>query len=100
MDSTPRRVADADRRLLAEQLDLLEAEKGEVEALREGGGRAREGLADDLVGIVFVLRAALLAGGLPEAERGVLEDFERTARDLLREILSRPPTRGNEPEHG
>lgn len=93
VDGRPRQVADEDRRLLAEQLELLKAKKGEVEALRRRGGRAREGLADDLVGVIFVFRAALLAGGFPEANRELLEGSERVARQLLREVLSRQSNR-------
>ena len=69
--------------MLAEQLRLLEAKGGEVEGLRERGGRADEALANDLAGIRLVVSAALLAGGLGEVEREELGRREREARELF-----------------
>ena len=73
--------------LLTGQLRLLEVKRGEVRTLRERGGSSSyvEALANDLVGIRLVLSAALLAGGIGEAERGELERCEREALELLRE---------------
>lgn len=59
-------------RLLAEQ---LEAKK--VEELLASGGRRNEDLTDHLVGIVLIVRAALLAGEPSEVNRGELEGFEK-----------------------
>lgn len=59
-------------RLLAEQ---LEAKK--VEELLANGGLRNEDLTDHLVGIVLIVRAALLAGEPSEVNRGELEGFER-----------------------
>ena len=60
--------------LLAEQLRLLDAKK-EVRTLRERDGGdhyRREALTNDLVGIRFVLNAALLSQGLDEPKRDEL----------------------------
>ena len=69
--------------MLDEQLRLLEVKRGEIETLRERGGRADEDLANDLVGIRLVLSSALLVGGFGEAERGEMERRERQARELF-----------------
>ena len=69
--------------MLDEQLRLLEVKRGEIETLRERGGRADEDLANDLVGIRLVLSSALLVGGFGETERGEMERREREARELF-----------------
>ena len=76
------------RRVLAGQLRLLQARKAEVEDLRRRGGGPDDGLANDLAGIRFVLRAALLAGGLTGAWREKVERSEREARDLFRRTVA------------
>ena len=79
-----------DRQLLKEQLELLKTKKVEVDALLASGGEVDQALADDLVGIVFVIRAALLSGSLSGVEREEVERSERTARELLRSALRNP----------
>ena len=75
--------------MLDRQLRLLQAKRAEVEDLRRRGGGPDDVLANDLAGIRFVLRAALLARGLTEAEREELERREREAEGLLREATNR-----------
>ena len=75
-------------RALAGQLLLLEPKRAEVKALRLRGVGPDDGLANDLAGIGFVLRAALLTDGLTEAEREELERREREAWDLLRRVVA------------
>ena len=70
--------------MVAGQLELLEARRAGVEALRHFGAEPDDGLANDLAGVLLVLRAALLAGGLTSAERREMERSERAARELLR----------------
>ena len=70
------------------QLRLLEKKRAELETPRPVGVGPDDGLANDLAGIRFVLRAALLAGGLTEAEREKMERSEREARDLLRRTVA------------
>ena len=76
-----------DRTLLDDQLRLLEARRGDVEALVERGDRAGDSLLNDLVGVRLVVRSVLLGGigvgGLSKEERRALEDSEREARGLL-----------------
>ena len=92
-DATHDTTTKASRPLLDGQLRLLEARKGDVEALvGRGGGADDEAAADallnDLAGVRLVLRAVLLGGagpaGLPQEERRGLEGFEREARELFR----------------
>jgi hypothetical protein len=90
--SQRRQIADeGGRRVLAGQFRLLEVKRAEVEDPRRRGGGPDDALANDLAGIRFVLRAALLAGGLTEAEREELERSEREARELLAEATLRHP---------
>ena len=84
MDRTP-----LQRRMIADQLRLLEARRVEVEALRPAGAEPDDGLANDLAGVRFVLLAALLAGGLTVAKREELERSEREARELLGRVVPR-----------
>ena len=96
----PKIAGKEDRGSLAGQLRLLEAKRAEVEALRRRGRRPDDGLANDLAGVLFVLRAALLADGLSTAERHGLKRREREARELLREArrsLARGPPAGTLP---
>ena len=74
--------------MVAAQLRLLEEKGAEVEALRRRGGGPDDVLADAPAGIGFVLRTALLAGGLTEAEREELERREREAKALLHEATN------------
>lgn len=76
------------RGTITAQLRLLEEKRAELETPRPAGVGPDDGLANDLAGIRFVLRAALLAGGLDEAEREKLERREREARKLLREATN------------
>lgn len=75
------------RLLVAEQLELLEPKKGEIEAMVVGDSQADEALINDLVGIVLVVRAALLAGKPSGVNQGELEGAERTVRALLKAAL-------------
>ena len=77
------------RLLLAGQIELIETRREEVLALRGlGVGDTGEALANDLVGARFVIRAALLAGGIADAEREGLARAEWEATALLREVLA------------
>lgn len=83
MNQPAGRQTDSDNPLLAEQLELLGTRKREVEALISRGDRVAEPLIDDVVGIVLVLRAALLTNGTARPDRAKLEGYEREARELL-----------------
>ena len=72
--------------MLAGQLRLLEAKRAEVEA--PAGAGPDDGLANDLAGIRFVLRAALLSQGLTDVGREELERPEHEARQLLRRAVA------------
>ena len=89
MNDTPKQTGDVEDRsvLLIEQLELLKTKKSEVEELLARGGRVGEGLVDDLVGIVLMLCAALLADEALDLDRGELEVYERKARELLGDAL-------------
>lgn len=73
----------------------MEARRADVAALVEPGGEPDENLvddiADDLVGVRLVIRAALAVpppGGISGASREALELREREAAELLRVVLS------------
>ena len=68
---------------------MLEAKRAEVGALRRRGGGLDDALANDLAGIRFVLRAAILSSEwLGVDHRNELERCEREARELLAEATS------------
>lgn len=73
---------------LAVQLRLLEEKRGEIQAMHRRGAGPDDALANDLAGTRFVLRAALLAGGLTEAKREEPERSEHEARKLLRRVVT------------
>ena len=71
--SQRREIADeGGRRVLARQLRLLKVKRAEVETPRPAGAGPEDGLANDLAGIRFVLRAALLSQGLTDGNPALI----------------------------
>lgn len=85
-DFTGRETGIGDH-LVAEQLELLETIKNKVRLLLARGESVEEPLVDDIMGIVLVLRAALLADEALHPGREKLDVSEREARQLLRVAL-------------